>query len=118
MNEILLLPEYLQRKSLSKREIVLTYDDALKALDTLESTGWVVLGWEPWLKLPNGSHVHPLMGGDFHRAAQLCRQIMQEEQQRWDQGTFLPQDDPTTMYWQEKIPSMVLYFYLTAGSDE
>lgn len=41
MKDILLLPEDLQRKSLSKREIVLTYDDALKALDILESAGWV-----------------------------------------------------------------------------
>jgi hypothetical protein len=129
MNDLLLLPEDLQRKSLSPREMVLTYDDALKALDILESAGWVVLGWEPWLKLPDGSHVHPLMGGDFHRAAredwttyvhrvaQLCRQMMKEAQRRWDQGTFLPQDDPTTMFWQEKLPSLVLYFCLTVEND-
>jgi hypothetical protein len=45
MNDILLLPEDLQQRSLSKREIVLTYDDALKALDILENARWVVLGW-------------------------------------------------------------------------
>lgn len=64
MDDILLLPEGLQRKPLSKREIVLAYDDALKALDILENAGWAVLGWEPWLKI-SGAHVHPVVGGDF-----------------------------------------------------
>jgi hypothetical protein len=125
-----LLPEDLRRKSLSRREIVLVYEDALEALDILELAGWAVLGWEPWLKLPEGSHMHPIMGGDFQRAtletwttyvqraAQLCRQVMKEEQHNWAQGTFLPQDDPMTAYWQEKLPSMQLHFCLTFGSND
>jgi hypothetical protein len=55
------------------------------------------------------------MGGDFHREAredwmtyvhrsiQLCRHVMKEEQQSWDQRTFLPQNDPAmelTRFWR------------------
>jgi hypothetical protein len=54
-----------------------------------------VVGWEPWLKLANGSRLHPIAGGSFapeeqqdwtayiHRTAQLCRQVMKEEHQKW-----------------------------------
>jgi len=127
MDDLLLLPEDLQRKSLSEREIVLRYDDARKALDILERAGWAILGWEPWLKLADGSHMHPVMVNAFrrealedwptyvHRAAQLCRHMMEEAQQRWEQGTFLPHNLPTAMDGQEKIPSMSLYFCLTAA---
>jgi hypothetical protein len=126
MDDILLLPEDLRRKSLSEREIVLIYDDALQALDILESAGWAILGWEPWLKLPSGAHVHPTMGGDFHqeatedwttyvhRSIQLCRRVMKEEQQRWDQGTFWSQEPLGP--GSEK--TMVLYFCLTADNNE
>lgn len=130
LGNLALLPEALQQKSLSKREIVLLYEDALQALDILENAGWAVIRWEPWLKLPLGSHLHPLMGGSFpqsmmedwaiyvHRSAQLCRHMLQEEQQSWDQGTFLPQDDLNTSYWQVLVPSMILYFCLTVYNGE
>ncbi|MBA2680167.1 MAG: hypothetical protein H0U76_17445 [Ktedonobacteraceae bacterium] len=127
MDDILLLPEDLQRKSLDKREIVLMADDACTAVDILEQAGWAVTGWEPWLKLPDGTHMHPVIHGDFprealedwptyvHRSAQLCREMLEEEQQRWEQGTFFPSDYPT--YWQEKIPSLILYFCLTTHDN-
>ncbi|MDQ2906639.1 MAG: hypothetical protein M3Y81_24260 [Chloroflexota bacterium] len=122
VNEIHLLPEDLQRKSLAEREIVLMSDDTRTAIDILERAGWAILGWEPWLKLPDGTHMHPVISGDFprealedwptyvHRSAQLCRDMLEEEQREWDQGTFLPPDFPP--YWREKIPSMILYFCL------
>ncbi|EFH84570.1 MAG TPA: hypothetical protein VHZ51_28070 [Ktedonobacteraceae bacterium] len=61
MSERDLLSEDLQRKSLSRNEIVLPYADALQALVILEEAHQAVLGWEPWLKWPNGSHLHPLL---------------------------------------------------------
>ena len=46
MEGIDLLPEALRSKSLSDREIVLPYQEALQALDILTAAGWAFLGWE------------------------------------------------------------------------
>jgi hypothetical protein len=119
MNEIHLLPDDLQRKSLASNEIVLPYADALQALAILEEARWIVLGWEPWLKYPNGSHLHPLLGDSFEREdeedwitsvqrnARRYREILKEEQSHWDHGTFPDHD-----------PSLILYFCLTATNEE
>jgi hypothetical protein len=122
LDDIDLLPQALKEQSLSDREIVLTPENASRAVDFLEAAQWAVVGWEPWLKLADGSHLHPMLGGDFereahedwtayvHRTAHLCRQVMKEEQERWDSGDFLLKGGPDER-------ELTLYFCLTAVSE-
>lgn len=119
MSEIDLLPEDLRRQSLSSNEIVLPYADALQALEILEEAHWAVLGWEPWLKWPNGSHLHPLLGASLdreegedwesyvQRSVRHYGQVLKEAQSHWDHGAF-PHHDP----------SLTLYFCLTTTNQE
>ena len=58
MDSIKLLPEDMQRRSLSDREIVLKYEDALKALDVIVKNSWAFLGWEGWGKYADGKTGH------------------------------------------------------------
>jgi len=48
------LPEELKRRSLSDREIVLPYEDALQAVAFFVSAWWALLGWEGWVRRPSG----------------------------------------------------------------
>ena len=92
MDEIDLLPQVLRKQSLSHREIVLPYQQALEVLS-------VLVGWEGWVKYPDGRHGHTpggVMGievarkaretwADYvERSAQLCRETMNREQQAWE----------------------------------
>jgi hypothetical protein len=68
------------------------------------------------------SLLHPILGGDFvreehedwtayvHRTAQLCRQVLKGEQERWDAGDFCLKGDPDRR-------ELTLYFCLTAVSE-
>ena len=118
-----LLPPDLKEQSLSDREIVLTLENASRAIEYLEAAQWAVAGWEPWLKLANGNHLHPIAGGSFapeeqedwaayvHRTAQLCRQVMKEEQALWNSGK--------NVLWKKGAPDgeeLTLYFCLTVTS--
>ena len=58
MEEIDVLPKDMVEKSLSDREIVLPYEDALKALDLYIKAGWAFLGWEGWGKHVDGKVGH------------------------------------------------------------
>lgn len=58
MDEIDLLPEALRSQSLSKREIVLPYQQALDALEILVVAKLAVVGWEGWVKYVDGRHGH------------------------------------------------------------
>ena len=48
----------LQAKSVSDRELVLPLAAALEALRLFEQHGTVVLGWEGWLRYPDGRLGH------------------------------------------------------------
>ena len=50
MDEIDLLPEALRSQSLSAREIVLSSQQALEALEILVAATFALLGWEGWVK--------------------------------------------------------------------
>jgi hypothetical protein len=116
------LPHSLKEQSLSDREIVLTPANASHIVDVLEVAQWAVVGGEPWLKLADGSHLHPVVGGDFvreehedwtayvHRTAHLCRQAMKEEQERWDSENFPLKVSPDGR-------ELTLYFCLTAIAE-
>ena len=53
----------LQRLSVSQSELVLPYPQAVTALQLLEATGATLLGWEGWLRYPDGGLGH----SDMHQ---------------------------------------------------
>src|SRR5713226_3739385 len=56
LDEIDLLPQALREQSLSDREIILPYQQALEALSVPMRANWVRLGWEGWVNYPDGRH--------------------------------------------------------------
>src|SRR5260370_1333397 len=76
MEDIDLLPETLRSQSLSDREIVLPYDEALQALDILVKADWALLGWEGWEKDAEGRRGHSYIMG--------TKAIEQEPGEKWE----------------------------------
>lgn len=114
MEDIDLLPEILRSQSLSDREIVLPYDEALQALDILVKANWAPIAWEGWEKDAQGRRGHSYIMGTtvieqepdekwedyIQRAARFCRETIKADQERWN---------------REGIhPSRTLYFCLSA----
>ncbi len=58
MNYLSLLPKDMKVRSLSDSEVVLSYKDALKALDIFVRADLAFLGWEGWGKYPDGGVGH------------------------------------------------------------
>jgi hypothetical protein len=100
MDEIDLLPEALRSQSLSEREIVLSYQQALEALEILVAATFALLGWEGWVKYADGRHGHTpggVMGTEpieqevgetgenyVQRSARFCAETMTKEQPAWN----------------------------------
>lgn len=100
-----LLPQSLAAQSLSPREIVLPYGAALEAVAILERAGVVVLGWDGWIRYPDGG-----LGGSarqqgtesceqevgesrdawVHRAAEFARSTIRMSQAEWTQQPEVP----------------------------
>jgi len=57
-SEIGLLPRDLALQSLRPAEIVLSYDAAISAVHHLHDSGVHILGWEGWLRHPDGRLGH------------------------------------------------------------
>lgn len=53
----------LQRLSVSQSELVLPYPHAITALQLLEATDAILMGWEGWLRYPDGRLGH----SDMHQ---------------------------------------------------
>ncbi len=114
MNAHDVLPEGMRARSLSDREIVLSYDDALRVLDLLVDSSWALLGWEGWVRTRQGVGHH----GDYQGAVSIDRKrgeewnayvqrgaefgcvTIKQAQQRWE-------EDP-------KSADKELFFCLTA----
>ena len=58
VDDLNLLPPRLAAASLSQREIVLTYADALQAIEHLAAGGHAVFCWEGWLRYGDGACGH------------------------------------------------------------
>jgi hypothetical protein len=114
MEDIDLLPETVRSKSLSDREIVLPYQEALQALDILVMADWALLGWEGWEKDAEGHRGHSHIMGTMcieqepdeqwedyvQRSARFCRETIEADQDRWNR--------------EYMNSSRTLYFCLTA----
>ena len=106
-----LLPADFARRSLSDREIVLTYVDALAAIEHLSHAGRRILAWEGWLRWTDGRVGHSekhqgtvcLSGMTASQAAAFCRETIALAQAEWDRA-------PAS-------PGATLYFCITVASD-
>ena len=58
MDDLAILPETLRHQSLSNQEIVLPLDEVFQAIDLLTSASWALLGWEGWVRYPDGTRGH------------------------------------------------------------
>ena len=112
MSDVDLLPDDLQAKSLSGRDVVLLYDDVIVALDHFAATGVAPFAWEGLIRrpddlfthavrrveLPDGSTVTGIISipivereegegwAEFvARAVDVCRQSIDAAQQAWDE---------------------------------
>jgi len=85
-----LLPGDLAERSISDREIVLSLEYAIEAINILESKNYLVLGWEGWVKT-GGRKGHgnaPQGTGSLEsltvkEAADFCRQTIVEVSEAW-----------------------------------
>ena len=68
---IQILPKEIISRSLSKKEIILNYEDSLKALDILLESNIALLGWEGWSKYPDGSVGH----NDYQGTESINRKV-------------------------------------------
>jgi hypothetical protein len=82
----------LQEHSASPRELVLVYDDVLKALDQLANLGVTLFGWEGWLRFKNGEFGHSVQHQGMSDLSQLstdetyaiCRKtIVKAQTEHW-----------------------------------
>ena len=118
MNELDMLPDEFRSRSYSDEDIVLSLDDALLAIDYLETAKWALLGWEGWISDGNrlGHHqgyqgtvsLSPKPGetwdGFVRRSADFCRSTVKLDQRRFD-------EDPS-------VENMILLFCLTAVTEQ
>ena len=91
-SDLRLLPAELVQRSLSDREIVLEYADALAALEHLSRADRKLLGWEGWLRHPDGSAGHSsrhqgtvsLEHLSPSEAVALCRDTINSAHAAWE----------------------------------
>lgn len=93
----LLLPPSLADRSLSRSEIILPLDDAVRAVEHLARGGRTVVRWEGWVRLPDGgrtrSLAHPgpfALPMDADAAATEATEAMRKTQAHWDRSPEYP----------------------------
>lgn len=103
------LPPDLAAKSLSRDEIMLGYEDAVRAVDHIARSGGRIEAWEGWVQMPGGSRTHSLAHpGSFALpmeagpAAEAARSSMAEANAAWEHSP--------------EYPNASLYFSLVVAS--
>ncbi|TEB14558.1 hypothetical protein Psfp_02800 [Pelotomaculum sp. FP] len=99
MRAIDLLPEELKINSLSRKEVILSYDDTQKAINIFKKNNWVILKWEGWVKYSEGQYdrSEKFRGISYilkdkketwesyvKRSAKRCLETIKKSQQKWD----------------------------------
>ena len=105
------LPADLRDQSLSRTQIILSFESATRALRELTAAGFRVERWEGWVKMRDGGRARSLAHGgsfalprDAARAAEVATQGMSRARDRW-------QRDP-------EYPGAELYFALAFSRVE
>ena len=89
--ELELLPRELALQSASPSEVVLPYLQAIEALKVYAGARKRVLGWEGWIRTPDGTvgHANPPMGTadlsklDVQSAMATCRRTIDDAHSAW-----------------------------------
>lgn len=87
-SDLELLPPDLRSRSASPREIVLPLADALEAIAALRAQDVTSVGWEGWVRGPDGRLGHaPSQQGtvEFFPLSE-CETTMREAQREWNQN--------------------------------
>ena len=87
-----LLSQEIIEKSISKREIVVPFEEALRVVDIMEDKGVLILGWEGWVKNEDGRVGHgsapqgtvSLEDCSVEETAEICRKTMTEDAAEWE----------------------------------
>lgn len=94
------LPPDLAARSLSQEEIMLAYEDAVRAVDHLAQIGVRLEAWEGWVQMPEGARTHSLAHpGTFALpmeagpAAEVARRTMSEARDAWKRTPEYPDAD-------------------------
>ncbi len=115
MEAIDLLPDELKVKSLSRKEVILSYEDVIKAINNYSNNNWVVLNWEGWIKYSEGKHGHS-------RNYRGILDIIKEKSESWDSFVkraaihCISTIKQAQKLWHSKpeYPGAMLYFCITA----
>jgi hypothetical protein len=119
MEVIEVLPDDLRARSLSNRDIILAYDDALAAIDHLLAHRWAILGWRGWIRFPDGRI-------DSSLRHQGTSPILREKTESWDEymqgsAAFCRETMRIDQNGEQRRPEIAagtLYFGLDAMSEE
>ena len=90
-SDLSLLPSDLAKRSISDREIVLSLEYAIEAINILESKNYLVLGWEGLEKRGGRGGTYMLLQGTVSldsltvkEAADFCRQTIAMDSEAWE----------------------------------
>ena len=111
-DDLRLLPPDMASRSASDREIVLPFVDALAAVQHLRDSGHHIVGWEGWLRCPDGALGHSarhqgtvdLSHLTALQAAEFCRSTMVESEDGWRRAP--------------EVPEAELLYCITVASDD
>ena len=84
------VPPHILRASISERELVLPYREALELVDVARRSRVLILGWEGWLRYPDGAPGHATQQGtvSLHdlsvcEAADLVASTIRDDYAHW-----------------------------------
>lgn len=118
MEDIDLLPDAMRARSLSDREVVLSHDDALKALDILLEAGWAFLAWEGWGKYNDGTIGHCDYQGTVGIEKKADESWSDYAKRGYDFVKETIEQDYKDWEKSEHVKEYELYFCITAVSEE
>ena len=119
MNETKYLPVEFMVESLSQREVVVTFEKAIIAIDLLAKEGFAPSCWEGWLLFSNGSKGHSML----HQGTE---EILQNQNETWNEFTLRAREyfvETATKSQKEFVaspekPDSKLFFCLSFAREE
>jgi hypothetical protein len=96
-----------QFKSASSSELVLPLSEALEALQLMAQSGVSVLGWDGWLRYPDGKLGH----SQQHQGTASAPQLSQAELYAWFRSTM--QDSQVEHHHNPEVSGSELLFCIT-----
>jgi hypothetical protein len=96
-----------QSRSASPNELVLSFSEAIEALQLMEQSSVAVVGWEGWLRYPDGKLGH----SQQHQGTAPAPQLSQAELYVWLRSTM--QDSQAEHQRNPEVSGSELLFCIT-----